>query len=76
VDRHEQIGKGWIGLEAFRLLMNDARFARVPMYLETPKGPELLEDIENLATLRALIGDPGPKPWSPPAAPAGRRPAR
>src|SRR5262245_24339125 len=55
VDRHEHIGKGWIGLEAFRLLMNDARFAEVPMYLETPKGPELLEDVENLRALRSLI---------------------
>ena len=67
VDRHEHIGKGWIGLEAFRILMNDARFASVPMYLETPKGPDLLEDIENLATLRSLIGDSVPRPWVQPA---------
>jgi deoxyribonuclease-4 len=37
VDRHEHIGKGKIGLEAFRLLMNDPRFAEHPMVLETPK---------------------------------------
>ena len=37
VDRHEHIGKGEIGLEAFRCLMNDKRFAGVPMVLETPK---------------------------------------
>lgn len=66
VDRHEQIGRGWIGLEAFRLLMNDARFAGVPMYLETPKGPELLEDIENLGILRSLIGDREVKFWTAP----------
>jgi deoxyribonuclease-4 len=55
VDRHEHIGKGHIGLEAFRLLMNDKRFWAIPMCLETPKGPELKEDRENLALLRSLI---------------------
>src|SRR4051812_1036020 len=38
VDRHAHIGKGLIGKEAFRLLVNDPRFRNVPMYLETPKG--------------------------------------
>ncbi|MCZ6621445.1 MAG: deoxyribonuclease IV, partial [Deltaproteobacteria bacterium] len=38
VDRHEHIGKGHIGIEAFRLLMNDQRFWGLPMCLETPKG--------------------------------------
>jgi len=56
VDRHEHIGKGHIGVEAFRLLMNDQRFWGIPMCLETPKGPDLKEDRENLATLRSLIG--------------------
>jgi deoxyribonuclease-4 len=55
VDRHEHIGKGFIGVEAFRLLMNDERFWGLPMCLETPKGPELGEDRENLALLRSLI---------------------
>ena len=55
VDRHEHIGKGFIGLEAFRLLMNDHRFTEVPMVLETPKGEDLKEDRENLALLRSLI---------------------
>ncbi|MBI2988864.1 MAG: deoxyribonuclease IV [Deltaproteobacteria bacterium] len=55
VDRHEHIGKGHIGVEAFRLLMNDQRFWGVPMCLETPKGPELEEDRENLTLLRSLI---------------------
>jgi len=54
VDRHTHIGKGFIGLEAFRCLMNDPRFLRVPKILETPKGPDLAEDIENLAVLRGL----------------------
>jgi deoxyribonuclease IV len=55
VDRHENIGKGFIGVEAFRLLMNDTRFWGLPMCLETPKGPELKEDRENLALLRSLL---------------------
>lgn len=55
VDRHEHIGKGQIGVETFRLLLNDPRFRGLPMCLETPKGPELKEDRENLTLLRALI---------------------
>jgi deoxyribonuclease-4 len=56
VDRHEHIGKGYIGVEAFRLLLNDQRFWGLPMCLETPKGPDLKEDRENLTLLRSLIG--------------------
>lgn len=55
VDRHEHIGKGFIGIEAFRMLMNDRRFWGLPMCLETPKGPDLKEDRENLDLLRSLI---------------------
>lgn len=55
VDRHEHIGKGYIGVEAFRLLLNDKRFWGLPMCLETPKGPDLQEDRENLTLLRNLI---------------------
>jgi deoxyribonuclease-4 len=55
VDRHEHIGKGGIGLAAFECLMNDPRFFALPMVLETPKGPDLKEDLENLDTLRRLI---------------------
>jgi deoxyribonuclease-4 len=55
VDRHEHIGKGKIGLEGFRLLMNDPRFAEHPMVLETPKEKDLKEDIANLKLLRSLI---------------------
>jgi len=55
VDRHEHIGEGCIGLEGFRNLLNDSRFVDHPMTLETPKGDDLQEDIENLATLRKLI---------------------
>ena len=55
VDRHEHIGKGMLGLEPFRFLVNDARFRGLPMVLETDKGPDLVEDKENLAVLRSLI---------------------
>jgi len=55
VDRHEHIGKGEIGLSAFRLLLNDPRFQQHPMVLETPKGKDLKEDKENLRVLRSLI---------------------
>ena len=55
VDRHEHIGEGEIGLEAFRMLLNDPRFKRIPKVLETPKTIETESDRKNLATLRALI---------------------
>jgi deoxyribonuclease-4 len=60
VDRHAHIGKGMIGKEAFRLLLNDKRFSKVPMYLETPKGTGQDEkdgkfDKMNLRTLRRLV---------------------
>ncbi len=55
VDRHQHIGQGAIGLEGFRLLLNDPRFAGQAMVLETPKGPDLEEDRRNLAVLRSLM---------------------
>jgi deoxyribonuclease-4 len=54
VDRHEHVGKGKIGLEAFRFIMRDRRFRKIPKVLETPKGKDLREDVENLRTLRIL----------------------
>jgi deoxyribonuclease-4 len=56
-DRHEHIGRGEMGIEPFRNIVNDRRLNRKPMVLETPKGEDLHEDIENLKTLRALIKD-------------------
>jgi len=55
VDRHEHIGHGFLGLEAFRMLLNDPRFSDRPMVLETPKGKEMGEDVENLKVLRGLF---------------------
>jgi deoxyribonuclease-4 len=53
-DRHTHIGQGEIGIDAFSYLVNDKRFFDRPMVLETPKGPDLKEDVENLALLRSL----------------------
>ena len=55
LDRHEHIGRGRMGLEPFRMLLNDQRFRHLPMVLETPKGPDLAEDRENLRVLRGLV---------------------
>jgi deoxyribonuclease-4 len=54
VDRHEHIGKGRIGLDAFRFIMGDRRFRKIPKVLETPKGKDLREDVMNMKRLRAL----------------------
>ncbi len=54
VDRHAHIGHGKIGLTGFQHIVNDARFRKHPACLETPKGPDLKEDIQNLALLRSL----------------------
>jgi deoxyribonuclease IV len=55
VDRHQHIGKGQIGLDAFRFIMRDRRFRKVPKVLETPKGKEMREDVANLKRLRSLL---------------------
>jgi deoxyribonuclease-4 len=52
VDRHEHIGQGALGLEAFRLLVNDDRFQGLPMLLETPGGDAEYE--KNLQALKEL----------------------
>lgn len=54
-DRHEHIGKGHIGLDGFRWLLNDPRLQDIPMVLETPKSPDMHEDVENLRVLRSLV---------------------
>ena len=55
VDRHEHIGKGFIGIEGFTNIMNDKRIKHIPKVLETPKGKEQLEDLTNLNLLKSLI---------------------
>jgi deoxyribonuclease-4 len=63
IDRHEHIGRGCLGLEPFRRVLNDRRFAKLPMLIETEKSPRpersRIEvdplDAMNLATLRSLL---------------------
>ena len=58
VDRHDHIGKGAIGLEAFRCLVTDPRLRGLPMILETPKDSDFIAaDSRNLKTLRRLAED-------------------
>jgi deoxyribonuclease-4 len=56
VDRHAHIGQGYIGLDGFACILNDTRLNHLPMVLETPKGREMTEDVENLNRLRKLVG--------------------
>ncbi len=57
VDRHAHIGRGEMGLKPFRHLLNDRRFRKIPMYLETAKGQEDDVDLDviNLKRLRRLV---------------------
>jgi deoxyribonuclease-4 len=56
VDRHDNLGKGKIGLEAFRWIMKSKELAEIPKILETPKGKDLAEDVEAMALLRGFLG--------------------
>ncbi|MBI1909582.1 MAG: deoxyribonuclease IV [Deltaproteobacteria bacterium] len=55
VDRHEELGKGLLGLTPFRCLMNDKRFVQIPMSLETPKDDDCHQDKIALDLLRSFI---------------------
>jgi len=56
IDRHENIGHGFIGETAFKLLMNDSRLQNIPKVLETPKGKDEKDwDQINLAKLRRFL---------------------
>jgi deoxyribonuclease-4 len=56
VDRHEHIGRGEIGIDAFRLIMNDRRLADIPKIIETPKTGDGKDwDRINLRKLRQMI---------------------
>ncbi|ABK98085.1 deoxyribonuclease IV [Pelobacter propionicus] len=55
VDRHEHIGQGMLGLNPFRFILNDQRFATTPKILETPKGDNDEMDGINLGLLRGLV---------------------
>ena len=51
VDRHDNIGKGLLGMEIFNVLMNDARFDNMPIILETPDESLWTEEIKLLYSL-------------------------
>jgi deoxyribonuclease IV len=51
VDRHDNIGKGFLGLESFRMLMNDSRLDNIPLILETPEEALWEAEIKNLYSL-------------------------
>lgn len=55
VDRHEHIGQGAMGVEPFRLILNDPRLKKIPKILETPKGDNEEMDEVNLSLLRSLV---------------------
>ena len=79
LDRHENIGRGAIGLAGFRRLMTDHRWDELPGYLETPLDDrDYARYAEDLATLRGLRGQPArSRPSSPRAAASpARAPAR
>ena len=55
VDRHEHLGSGEIGLDCFKWLVQDPRWVRTPMILETPKSEDMHEDVDNLQKLAPYL---------------------
>jgi deoxyribonuclease-4 len=55
VDRHEHLGKGEIGLDCFKWIVQDPRWASTPKVLETPKSEDMHEDVENLRRLAPYL---------------------
>jgi deoxyribonuclease-4 len=56
IDRHAHIGQGAIGIDAFRFIMNDPRFSKIPKIIETPKENGAVDyDRKNLDLLRSLV---------------------
>jgi deoxyribonuclease-4 len=54
-DRHENLGKGHIGSEAFARIMQDKKLEKVPKILETPKDDTLDDDRINLGLLKSFL---------------------
>jgi deoxyribonuclease-4 len=78
VDRHAHIGEGQLGLEPFRLLVNDRRFRNRPMVIETPKEDKdgrLNMDATNLSILRGLVNQRERSQRSSRSTRSGRTPA-
>lgn len=77
VDRHQEIGDGYLGLYPFWRLVNDPRFAETPAVLETPSGPDKLPSFaRNLARLKALRGAGRPAMPRPDQTPLPKRGTR
>ena len=55
VDRHEHLGEGEIGLDCFKWIVQDPRWASTPKVLETPKSEDMHEDVENLTKLASYL---------------------
>ena len=55
VDRHEHLGVGEIGLDCFKWIVQDPRWASTPKVLETPKSEDMHEDVENLTKLAPYL---------------------
>ncbi len=51
LDRHESIGDGLIGIDAFRFLMSDPRFDNMPIILETPNPDRWADEIKMLYSM-------------------------
>ena len=76
LDRHENIGRGQIGRDGFRHLVNDPRWASIPGYLESPLDDRGYERYaEDLATLRSLLPSPARRPAKGSAARKSARPS-
>ena len=55
VDRHDNLGRGLIGLDAFAWIMRAPELSHLPKILETPKGKDLAEDVEAMTLLRGFV---------------------
>jgi len=72
LDRHQHVGKGSIGLETFRRLLNDRRLAHAAFIAETPID-EPLDDLTNVNALKKLVADTKASPKGKPAQRVARR---
>ena len=62
-DLHQHIGQGYLGLEAFRLVMNSKRMKGIPLILETPMVGDGKSWAEEIKLLESLIGVKGDEEW-------------
>ncbi|HXQ93943.1 MAG TPA: deoxyribonuclease IV [Thermoplasmata archaeon] len=77
LDRHENIGKGQIGLEGFRSWLNDPKWSETPGYLETPlSDDDYAAYVTDLASLRSVLSSPNPPSTAEPPAPSHRPSSR